>query len=88
MTLDQIVLWADFVLKNKTEWQFLKIVDSKLIFFGLPCVIEQLNYDQWSGQDTLNDQKIHWKAIFYSGPCGLLRELFCHVCYVPTEGHN
>ena len=61
--LNQIVLWTNFVLKNKTEKQFLKNVDSKLVF-GLPSVIEHLNYDQWSGHDTLNDQKIHWKAIF------------------------
>ena len=34
-----------------------------------PCktasVIEHLNYDQWSGHDTLNDPKIHWKPIFH-----------------------
>ena len=40
-------------------------------FFGLASVLEHLNYDPWSGHDTLNDQKIHWKAIFHSGPCDL-----------------
>ena len=46
----------DFILKENCWFQ--------VHFFGLPSVIEHLNYDQWSGHDTLNDQKIHWKAIF------------------------
>ena len=28
-------------------------------FFGLPCVIEHLNHDQWSGYDTLTDKTSH-----------------------------
>ena len=46
------------------------IVNSN-VFFGQPSVIEHLNYDQWSGHDTLNDQKSHWEAIFYPGPGGI-----------------
>ena len=39
---------------HQKPWQLLKIISFKLIFC-LPWVIEHLNYDQWSGHDTLKD---------------------------------
>ena len=60
-----ILLWAHQTAFEKVQ-TFLGIIFwmTPLDFLVNSSVIEYLNYDQWSGHDTQNDQKIHLKPYF------------------------
>ena len=61
---NSILLWAHQTAFEKVQ-TFLGILFwiTPLDFLVNSSVIEYLNYDQWSGHDTVKDQKIHLRII-------------------------
>ena len=78
------VLYDTRWTQKKTIWKWF----STSWFFGLPSVIEHLDFDQWSGHDTLKGLKNPLDGHISLRSKWLLRELFGQVWHVPTVGHN